>query len=488
MGMNVFRLTISDARRALDAKEYSALDLTNAYLDSIVKKDGAIHAYLEVWKNEAREEAKAADVLIARGESKPLTGIPLAVKDLILIEGRIASAGSKILEKYRASYDATAIKKLKAQNAVFLGRTNMDEFALGSSTENSAYGPTKNPHDTSRVPGGTSGGSAAAVSAGMALAALGSDTGGSIRQPSAFCGVVGLKPTYGSVSRFGLLAAASSLDQIGAIGKTVADARSIFECIRGYDEKDSTSLPASTRSDLGDSKGRTFRIGVPRAFLGEGTEPDMLKEFERTLAALGEAGYSIVDIELPSLKYALAVYYIINPAEVSTNLARFDGIRYGLSVSADDIQSVYAKTRESGFGPETRRRILVGTFVLSAGYADAYYRKARAVRELIRNDFAKAFGSVDVIATPISPVPAFKIGEKSSDPLAMYAADIFTVPVNLAGVPAISIPSGAVERDGKKLPVGFQLIAQHGGDETLFSIGEDVEKAGPIPTRHNPTV
>ena len=475
--MNLDTLTVSEARRALDAKEYSALELTNAYLDVIAKKDGEIHAYLEVWADSAREEAKTADEMIAWGKSMPLTGIPIALKDNILIEGRIASAASKMLENYRASYDATVVKKLKSQGAVFLGRTNMDEFALGGSTENSAYGPTKNPHDTSRVPGGTSGGSAAAVAAGMALVALGSDTGGSIRQPSAFCGGVGIKPTNGAVSRFGLIAAASSLDQIGAIGKTVSDARAVLDVIRGHDENDSTSLPVGRQGfpvEVPHSK-QPKTIGVPRAFLQEGMEPDMLANFERTLAALQKSGYSIVDIELPSLAYALAVYYIINPAEVSTNLARLDGIRYGLSIDAAAINDVYAKSRAAGFGPETRRRILVGTFVLSSGYADAYYRKAGAVREIIRRDLAKAFASVDVIALPTSPVPAWKLGEKS-DPLTMYAADIFTVPVNLAGVPAISVPSGIVNRAGKDMPVGFQIIGKWGGEETLFTIGEDIEK------------
>jgi len=471
--MDLSTLTIAEARRALDAKEYSALDLTNAYLEAIAKKDGEIHAYLEVWADSAREEAKAADAMIAAGKLQPLTGIPIAVKDNILIEGRIASSASKILEKYVASYDATVISKLKGQGVVFLGRTNMDEFALGSSTENSAYGATKNPHDTSRIPGGTSGGSAAAVAAGMALAALGSDTGGSIRQPSALCGVVGIKPTYGAVSRLGLMAAASSLDQIGAIGKTVTDAEALLHIIRGHDAGDSTSLPDS----FFEKKVASRKIlGVPRTFLQKGMEPDMLAAFENTLKALSDSGYKLIDIELPALEYALAVYYIINPAEVSTNLAKYDGVRYGLSVPAPTVGETYEKTRAAGFGAETRRRILTGTFVLSSGYADAYYRKAKAVRELIRADFAKAFESVDAIALPVSPIPAWKFGEKA-DPVAMYAADIFTVPVNLAGVPAMSIPSGFVERDGKKLPVGFQLIAAHGGEETLFKIGADVEKA-----------
>lgn len=468
--MNLETLTISEARRALDAKEYSALELTNAYLDAIEKKDGEIHAYLEVWADSAREEAKAADAVIAAGKSQPLTGIPLAVKDNMLIEGRIVSAASKILENYRASYDATVISKLKAQNVVFLGRTNMDEFALGSSTENSAYGPTKNPHDATRVPGGTSGGSAAAVAAGMALAALGSDTGGSIRQPAALCGVVGLKPTYGAVSRSGLIAAASSLDQIGTLAKNVGDAKILFDAIRGHDGLDSTSLPDAEVSVKAERK----TLGVPREFLTDLT-PEMRAEFENTLQTLKDKGYTLVDVALPSLQYALAVYYIINPAEVSTNLARLDGIRYGLSVPADVIGEVYSKTRAAGFGAETRRRILVGTFVLSSGYADAYYRKARSVRELIRADFAKAFESVDAIVMPTTPSPAFKLGEKNNDPVSLYLEDIFTVPVNLAGVPAISVPGGSVEREGKKLPVGFQIIGAWRREEILFKIASNVE-------------
>ncbi|MEK7133042.1 MAG: Asp-tRNA(Asn)/Glu-tRNA(Gln) amidotransferase subunit GatA [Patescibacteria group bacterium] len=479
--MNLESLTIKEARRALDAKKYSALELTDAYLEAIRVRDGDIHAYLEVWEKSAREEASIADKIIERGESCPLTGIPIAVKDNILIEGRIASAASKILEHYVASYDATVIKKLKEQGVVFLGRTNMDEFALGASTENSAFGPTKNPHDASRVPGGTSGGSAAAVACGIALAALGSDTGGSVRQPSAFCGVVGLKPTYGAVSRFGLIAAASSLDQIGTIGKTVDDAQALFLGIRGHDEKDSTSLPESPRSDLGNSEGRTFRIGVPRSLFAGTLEADTQERFEQSLEILRAKGYKVSDIELfADPQVPMAVYYIINPAEVSTNLARFDGIRYGLSVNAETIQEVYSKTRGAGFGPEVRRRILVGTFVLSSGYADAYYRRAREVRELIRADFTRAFDpsadGVDAIVTPTTPGPAFKFGEKS-DPVSMYLEDIFTVPVNLAGVPAISVPSGMATRRGVSLPVGFQIIGAHGSEEMLFAIGKHIEEA-----------
>jgi aspartyl-tRNA(Asn)/glutamyl-tRNA(Gln) amidotransferase subunit A len=469
--MELSTLTITEARRALDAKEYSALELTNAYLDAIAKKDGDIHAYLEVWADSARDEAKAADAIIAAGKSQSLTGIPIAVKDNILLEGRVASGASKILEHYVASYDATVIKKLKAQGVVFLGRTNMDEFAMGSSTENSAFGPTKNPHDTSRVPGGSSGGSAAAVAAGMALAALGSDTGGSIRQPASHCGLVGLKPTYGAVSRFGLMPMGSSLDQIGPLVKTIADAQILFDAISGHDVNDSTSTP----EHFYQASPQRRVIGVPRAFIATGVDKDVLTRFNETLERLAKSGYEVRDVDMPNLPYALPVYYIICPAEVSTNLARYDGIRYGLSMPADTIGEVYTKTRGAGFGAEVRRRTLIGTFVLSAGYADAYYRTARSVRELIRADFTRVFQSVDAVALPTAPGPAFRIGEKTSDPLAMYAEDIFSGTANLAGVPAISVPGGTVERDGKQLPVGFQLIAPHGGEETLFDIGADIE-------------
>ena len=471
--MDLSTLTIAQARKDLDAKKYSALELTNAYLENIKAKDAEIHAYLEVWEDSAREEARKADEMIGEGKSLPLMGIPLAVKDNILIEGRIASAASKMLEKYHASYDATVITKLKAQGAVFLGRANMDEFAMGSSTENSAYGPSKNPHDTSRVPGGSSGGSAAAVSANLALAALGSDTGGSIRQPAALCGIVGLKTTYGSVSRSGLIAMGSSLDQIGPLTKTVEDSKILFDAIRGHDPKDSTSLPDIPRSDLGISKPKV--IGVPRSFLKQGIEPDVLEHFEAMLESLRKSGYEIHDIELPNLSYGLPVYYIVMPAEVSTNLGRLDGIRYGLSVDAPSILETYEKSRAAGFGPETRRRIILGTFVLSSGYADAYYRKAKAVRELIRVDFDNAFKEVDAIAMPTTTSPAFKFGSKA-DPLSMYLEDIFTVPVNLAGVPAISVPMGNVMRDGKELPTGFQLITNNRCEEILFSVGKDIEK------------
>ncbi len=470
MIMDLSKLTIAQARKSLDAKEYSALDLTNAYLDAIGKYDGEIHAYLEVWADSARAEAKRADEMIARGESGPLTGIPIAMKDNILIEGRTASSASKILENYHASYDSAVTEKLKAQGVVFLGRTNMDEFAMGSSTENSAFGTTKNPRDLKRVPGGSSGGSAAAVAADMALAGLGSDTGGSIRQPASLTGLVGLKPTYGSVSRYGLMAMGSSLDQIGPLTKTVADSKILFDVLKGNDPRDGTSLPDSAPSVTPQKK----VIGVPRSFLKEGTDPDVLARFEEMLTKLTAKGYEIRDVEMPNIPYSLAVYYIVMPAEASTNLSRFDGIRYGLSTPADDIKSVYGKTRAAGFGPEVRRRIILGSFVLSAGYADAYYRHARAVRELIRGDFIRAFKDVDAVVTPTCPAPAFTFGSKS-DPVAMYIEDIFSVPANLAGVPAISIPMGTVVRDGSTLPTGFQILAPHRREDVLFKIGEELQ-------------
>ncbi len=470
--MDLSKLTIAEARRALDAKEYSALDLTNAYLAEIEKKDGDIHAYLEVWAESARAEARAADERIAHGDIAPLTGIPMAIKDNMLIEGRKASSASKILENYVATYNATVIEKLKGQGVVFLGRTNMDEFAMGSSTETSAFGITRNPIDLTRVPGGSSGGSAAAVAGNLALVSLGSDTGGSIRQPASLTGIVGVKPTYGEVSRFGLMAMSSSLDQIGPFAKNVADAKVVFDAIRGHDPHDSTSLPDGYAPTQKTPK----VLGVPRAFLKEGSDPDVLARFEETLEHLRSQGYEIRDIEMPNLPYSLAVYYIIQPAEASTNLARYDGIRYGLSIPAEAIGEVYSKTRGAGFGREVRRRILIGTFVLSSGYADAYYRKARDVRATIRTEFETVFtGGVDAVVTPTTPSPAFKFGAKN-DPVAMYAEDVFAVPVNLAGVPGMSVPCGTVERDGVSLPVGFQIITAHGNDAALFKIGEDVEK------------
>ncbi len=483
--IDIKNLTITKAHNALMEGEFSARELAEAYLARAKEKNPSLNAYLEVF-DDCLAQADLADKKIKEGTATMLTGIPLAIKDNILIKGRIASAASHMLESYRASYDAHVIEKLKEAGAVFVGRANMDEFAMGGSTENSAFGPTKNPHDESRVAGGSSGGSAAAVAANIALGALGSDTGGSIRQPASLCGIVGLKPTYGAVSRRGVMAMGSSLDQIGPFGKTVEDTKIIFDVIHGYDAKDSTSVRnADTRgwknADGADKKtqigaDKKFRIGVPEDFVsGEGIDADVLANFREILATLAKMGHEIISISLPHAKHSLASYYIVMPAEASTNLARFDGVRYGLHVGGESGIDDYKKTRAAGFGAEVRRRIMLGTYVLSAGYYDAYYGKATAVRRLIRNDFMNAFDTVDVIVTPTSPVPAFKIGEKSDNPLSMYLADIFTVPVNLAGVPAISVPSGFAEREGKQLPLGFQIIAPHFREDILFTLGNIVE-------------
>jgi len=460
--------SLKEIRTLLDNKEVSAVELTKAYLARIQQQNPEIHAYLEVF-DDAEAQAKVADTRLAKGETQPLLGVPLAVKDNILVEGRHVSSASKMLEPYVATYDATVTTRLKNEGAIFLGRTNMDEFAMGSSTEKSAFGPTKNPRDTGRVPGGSSGGSAAAVAADLAVAALGSDTGGSIRQPAAFCGIVGLKPTYGSVSRHGLMAMGSSLDVIGTLAKTVGDAEALFAAVRGWDRMDSTSIPDDRERVAAKKK---YTIGVPRTFLAKGVDPDLLEEFEKGLAALKEAGHAVVDIELPTIEYSLATYYIIMPAEVSANLARFDGVRYGLHVDGADRIDDYRCTRGAGFGQEVRRRILLGTYVLSSGYYDAYYSKAMLARDRIRHDAREAFTKVDAIATPTTPSPAFKFGEKTSDPLAMYLEDIFTVSANIIGTPALSVPYGTVTREGSTLPVGLHLMAPELGEAMLFALGK----------------
>ncbi|MEN9621929.1 MAG: hypothetical protein RLZZ67_363 [Candidatus Parcubacteria bacterium] len=459
-------LTISKAHEALVKGDFTVKELAQAYLDAIAKKDGDIHAYLEVY-NDVIAQAEAAQKLVRKGGSV-LAGIPIAIKDNLLIEGKRVGSASKILEGYVGPYDATAIAKLKEAGVVFLGRANMDEFAMGGSTENSAYGVTKNPHDLSRVAGGSSGGSVAAVAGDMALASLGSDTGGSVRQPASFCGVVGLKPTYGSISRHGLMAMGSSLDVIGPVTKTVADAEILFNAMKGKDRYDSTSIDTHPNPA---AKPKT--IGVPRHFLkGDGIDPAVMKVFEESLTKFEALGYEIKDVELPNIDYSLAVYYVLMPAEVSTNLSRFDGIKYGLHVDGKDLIEDYFLSRGQGFGREARRRIMLGAYVLSSGYYDAYYNKATAVRELLRADFAKAFESVDAIITPTAPAPAFKIGEKASDPVAMYLEDIFTVTANLVGIPAISIPAGTKSVEGKSLPIGIQLAAAHGREDILFALGK----------------
>ena len=473
-------LTITKAHTDLVAGTYTAVELAQAYLDVIAEKNKDLNAYLEVYAD-VLEQAKVADIKIAEckkaGTPVPvLAGIPFAVKDNILIKGRVASAASKMLEGYSATYDATVIEKLKKEGVVFLGRTNMDEFAMGGSTENSAFGVTKNPLDTGRVAGGSSGGSAAALAMDGALAALGSDTGGSIRQPASFCGVVGLKPTYGAVSRSGVMAMGSSLDQIGPFGKTVADTEIIFNTIRGQDTLDGTTISETTYSPRAGSVGKSTKpvIGVPRHFLGgDGIDKAVLENFNQSLEKFKKLGYEVRDITLPNIAYSLAIYYIIMPAEVSSNLARFDGVKYGLHKDGATSIDDYFETRGVGFGREVRRRVLLGTYVLSSGYYDAYYNRANALRRVLTADFEKAFTGVDIVMTPTAPAPAFKIGEKTADPVAMYLEDIFTVTANLTGMPAMSIPSGFSEIDGKNLPLGIQMTARHGDEKTLFVAGKD---------------
>jgi aspartyl-tRNA(Asn)/glutamyl-tRNA(Gln) amidotransferase subunit A len=511
MKINLKELNIKKAHEALIKGDFTAVELTQAYLNEIATRNKDVNAYLEVY-DDALESAKAADVLIKAGKAGPLTGIPCAIKDNILIQGKVASAASKILENYHATYDATVITKLKSEGVVFLGRTNMDEFAMGGSTENSAYGVTKNPLDLERVAGGSSGGSAAAVAMDGALFSLGSDTGGSIRQPASFCGVVGLKPTYGAVSRYGVMAMGSSLDQIGPIGKTVTDVETVFKAIRGKDVKDGTTInektyevqnakidpvgdsaeskvqseSAGAQSASSDSKSKKLVIGVPRHFLtGDGIDKRVMEAFEKSLATFKEKGYEIKEVKLPNISYALMVYYIVMPAEVSANMSRFDGVKYGLHVDGKNGIDDYFETRRTGLGREVIRRILLGTYVLSSGYYDAYYNRANAVRRMITDDFLAAFdpavGGVDLIATPTAPSPAFKIGEKTNDPVAMYLEDIFTVTANLTGMPAISVPctvsgSGADSSSNNKavsLPIGLQLTARHGREDDLFVAGKD---------------
>lgn len=476
MFLNLSGLTIKKAKDLIKSKDISCLELTSAYLSRVKEKNPEINAFLEVFEKDAIDSAKKEDWLIKEnGEPRNLSGIPLAIKDNILIEGKTSSSASKILENYKAVYDASVIKKLKESGAIFLGRTNTDEFAMGASTENSAFGVTKNPYDLERVAGGSSGGSAAAVASQMALAALGSDTGGSIRYPAAFCGVVGLKPTYGAVSRYGLTALASSFDQIGPIAKTVEDAEIIFNAIKGKDEQDSTTvkpeLPISNSQFP-----KKLKIGVPEEFFSfkengkTGLNEEVAEVFRNTIEKLKSLNYEIKQISLLYVNYSIACYYILVPSEASSNLARFDGMRYGLRKEGKDLLHDYLESREAGFGKEPKRRIILGTYVLSSGYYDAYYLRAQKVRNLIKNDFKKAFNDVDLILTPTAPSSAFKIGEKTEDPLSLYLADIYTSPANLAGVPAISIPKA-----GKNLPVGIQIISPWFREDLLFKLGKEIE-------------
>ncbi len=468
--MDLTELTIKQIHEGLVKKSFSCVELTKAYLKNIKEKDGDIGAYLSVTENLALEQAKRVDEKIKNGqEIGLLEGVPCAIKDAIMVEGEKCTAASRILENYVAPYDATVIKKLKEQGVVILGKTNLDEFAMGGSGENSAFGVTKNPHDKTRVAGGSSSGSAACVAASMACFALGSDTGGSIRLPSSFCGVTGLKPTYGAVSRYGLIAFGSSLDQIGPIAKNVEDTKIVFEAIYGKDKMDATSADYSFEQAGADLKG--LKIGVPKEYFVEGIDKEVEKIIRSAIKKAEDAGAEVVEISLPSVEFALACYYIIAPSEASANLARFDGIKYGLSEDGEDLLDVYVKSREKGFGQEVKRRIMIGTYALSSGYYDAYYKKAQQVRDLIKQDFAEAFEKVDLIFCPVSPVPAIKIGERTDDPLSMYLMDIYTVSVNLASLPGLSLPAGKIG----SLPVGLQIIGNHFQENKILSVAKEME-------------
>lgn len=449
-------------------KEFSAWELTAAHLDKIEKENDEIFAFLHIARDLAISQAKAVDEKIKNGEQIGiLEGIPMAVKDNIMVQDLPCTSGSKILQNYIAPYDATVIEKIKGQGAVILGKTNMDEFAMGSSTETSAFGPTRNPRDLRRVPGGSSGGSAAAVAADQCAAALGSDTGGSIRQPACFCGVVGLKPTYGAVSRYGCAAYASSLDQIGPLAKTVADAQTVFDAIRGRDGRDSTSV----EMPAGEAAKEKYRLGVPKEYFVAGMDSRVESAIKEKISFLEKQGHKIEEVSLPHSEFALACYYIIATSEASANLARYDGMRYGAAKGGDTVTDAYFAARGQGFGAEVRRRIMLGTYVLSAGYYDAYYVRAQKVRSLIKRDFDRALAQVDAIIAPVSPTLPFAIGEKTDDPVQMYLADIFTISVNLAGVPSLAMPCGAA--DG--LPVGLQIIGRHFDESTLFNVGKIIE-------------
>jgi len=467
--MDLKDLTITKIHHGLVNKEFSAVEVTQAYLERIKSQDEKIGAFLTLAEKTALESAKKVDDLINQGKEIPiLAGVPCGIKDNILVKGIRCTAGSKILENYRAVYDATCIERLKKSEVVILGKTNLDEFAMGSSTEYSAFKITRNPKDESRVPGGSSGGSAAAVAADEACFALGSDTGGSVRQPASFCGVVGLKPTYGAVSRYGLIAFASSLDQIGPLTKTVEDAEIVFEVIKGKDKRDSTSVELSPKSKTQSSKPQfkiqNLKIGVPKEYFGEGIDEKVREVIEKTIEKIEKEGAKIEEISLPHTKYAIPCYYLIAPSEAGSNLARYDGIRYGGGL----------RVREEGFGDEVKRRIMLGTYALSAGYYEAYYLKAQKIRTKIFQDFENAFQKVDLILTPTSPSLPFKIGEKIQDPLKMYLSDVFTIPVNLAGLPALSLPVGEIEG----LPVGLQIISEPFEEEKIFEAGKFIEKLG----------
>ena len=474
------QLTISELTAKIAKREVSAREATQACLDRVAKVDGQIHAFISHNAADALAQADAVDKLIAQGgngTSRPLLGVPIGIKDVLAVKDHPLNCGSKILGNFVSPYDATVIEKLKAAGAIIFGRLNMDEFAMGSSTENSAFGITRNPWDITRIPGGSSGGSAAAVAADEVIATLGTDTGGSIRQPAALCGCVGMKPTYGRVSRYGLVAFASSLDQVGPFSKDVRDNATLLNVISGYDRRDSTSVnqpvPDYTKALEGNIKG--LRLGLPKEYMIGGLDPEVKAAVDAAVKQLESLGATVEEISLPHTEYAAATYYIIAPAEASANLARFDGIRYCARVDGADPIELYSRTRGAGFGPEVKRRIILGTYVLSSGYYDAYYLRAQKVRTLIRQDFLKAFEKVDAIVTPTSPTAAFKIGEKSDDPLQMYLSDVFTISCNLAGICGISLPCGFTK--SPKLPIGLQLLGKPFGEEAMLKIAHAYEQS-----------
>lgn len=469
--MKLNELNIEQAHQGLLDKKFSAVELTQACLDEINKADDEIDAFLAINSELALKQASQADERITEGKKiNQLEGIPLAIKDNLCISGQKVTAGSKMLENYVATYDATVIEKLRNQGAVFVGKTNMDEFAMGSSTETSAFAKTRNPLDLDYTPGGSSGGSAAAVAASMALGALGSDTGGSIRQPAAFCGLIGFKPTYGMVSRYGLLAMASSLDQIGPLTKSVDDTRQIFEAICGKDDKDASTLNLDNWQD---KTKKNFTIGVLQEAFDDGMDPEIKKQFEAKIKELTDLGFKIKEVSVKDIEKSLACYYVLMPAEVSSNLGRYDGVLFGdQKVDSKNLEEFLVKNRTAGFGEEAKRRIMLGTFVLSAGYRDAYYKQAQKVRQVIKYNFDKVFEEVDFIVSPTTPTSAFKLGEKIEDPMEMYLSDIYTCPANLAGLPAISIPLGQID----KLPTGLQIVGPQMSDRNLLDLAETIEK------------
>lgn len=477
--MEIRNLSVKEYGEALRAKSFSAEEGAREFFSAIKKEDKDIRAFISVREEEALEEARSVDEKIARGEiSSQLLGVPVSVKDNILVHGTKTTAGSLMLKDYVSAYDATVIRQLKDSGAIIIGKTNLDEFAMGASTENSAMGPTKNPRDTSRVPGGSSGGSAAAVAARFSPLALGSDTGGSVRQPASFCGVAGFKPSYGAVSRFGLIAMTSSIDQIGPMARTAEDASILFDAIEGKDRHDTTSVGIPP-ARYGEDEVKKLTIGIPKEYFGEGVDSVVRDEVMRSVEIFKENGFKVKEVSLPLTKYAISVYYIIVPAEVSANLARFDGIRYSsanLEKAPKDLFERYLRSRGEGFGDETKRRILLGTFVLSAGHYDAYYKKAEKVRELITREFENVWNEVDVLITPTTPTTAFKFGEKTEDPLQMYACDMLTAPANLAGLPALSIPVKEYKDNSKELPIGLQIIGKQFHDREVLALGCFYEK------------